>query len=117
MLETIYEYCRAKACVEEGFPFGEETLVFKVSGKIFVLLSLDATPWQINLKCNPLWAIELREYYESIRPGYHMNKNHWNTAVLDGSIPTSLIFEMIDHSYELVVAGLTKAQRKAVLNL
>ena len=114
MLESIYEYCRGKAFAEEGFPFDQNTLVFKVSGKIFILLSLEATPLQINLKCNPLRAIELRENHSSVIPGYHMNKKHWNTVILDGSISNSLIFDMINHSYELVVNGLSKTQKEAI---
>jgi predicted DNA-binding protein (MmcQ/YjbR family) len=114
MLESIYEYCRAKACVSEGFPFDEDTLVFKVAGKIFALLSLERTPLQINLKCEPARAIELRERYESVVPGYHMNKKHWNTIVLDSNLPTPLIFELIDHSYDRVVSGLPKAEKEAL---
>lgn len=89
--------------VEEGFPFGETVLVFKTAGKIFLLLSLDSTPMQYNLKCDPDRAIELREQYpESILPGYHMNKKHWNTIIPGNGLPVALQKEMIRNSYELV---------------
>ena len=100
--EEIRDYVLKKADVTEGFPFGEGTLVFKTKNKIFLLLSLDATPLQFNVKCNPEKAEELREMYGSIKPGYHMNKKHWNTVVVDGEVPQNLILEMIDHSYQLV---------------
>jgi len=105
-IEQIREYCLKKKSVTEEFPFDEETLVFKVSGKMFLLASLEAIPLQINLKCDPEKAIELREEYEAVQPGYHMNKKHWNTVILDGSIPARIFRVWIDHSYNLVVAGL-----------
>lgn len=108
-IEQIREYCAKKNGVTEEFPFDEETLVFKVMGKIFLLASLDSIPLQINLKCDPEKAIELREEYEAVQPGYHMNKKHWNTIMIDGSISGQKIFEWIDHSYNLVVAGLKKS--------
>lgn len=82
-IETLREYCLLKKGVSEGFPFGETTLVFKVMNKIFLLVSLDASPLQFNAKCDPDKAIELREQYDAIKPGYHMNKKHWNTVVID----------------------------------
>jgi len=100
-IETLREYCISKKSVTEGFPFGEDTLVFKVNGKIFALVSLDED-LRINLKCEPAFALELRERYPSVTPGYHMNKKHWNTVSLDGSAPDKEIFSWIDHSYELV---------------
>jgi predicted DNA-binding protein (MmcQ/YjbR family) len=100
-IETLREYCISKTGVTEGFPFGEDTLVFKVKGKIFALANLDGE-LSINLKCDPLLAIELREKYNSVSPGYHMNKKHWNTVLLDGTIPDMEIFSWIDHSYSLV---------------
>ena len=112
MLESIYEYCRAKASVTEGFPFNKDTLVIKVCGKIFALISLEKSPLWISLKCDPLWAIELREEYASIIPGYHLNKKHWNSVVLDETISIELARKMIDMSYDLVVSSLTKAQKK-----
>ena len=101
-IETIRTYCLEKENAEEGFPFGETTLVFKVDGKIFLLLSLDAIPPQFNAKCDPDNAIELREQYESIIPGYHMNKKHWNTVIVDGTLTDSLLKSLIDDSYDLV---------------
>jgi predicted DNA-binding protein (MmcQ/YjbR family) len=111
-IEQIRKYCLKKKGVTEEFPFGEETLVFKVSGKIFLLASLETIPLQINLKCDPEKAIELRETYDSVQPGYHMNKKHWNTIIIDGTISGNNIFEWIDESYELVVSGLKKSQQK-----
>jgi predicted DNA-binding protein (MmcQ/YjbR family) len=107
-IEQIRNYCLKKMGVTEEFPFDEETLVFKVAGKIFLLTSLESIPLQINLKCDPEKAVELREEFESVQPGYHMNKRHWNTIVIDGSIPSRKIFEWIDDSYDLVVSGLSK---------
>jgi len=104
-IEEIRAYCLTKNGVEEGFPFGDTTLVLKVGGKIFVLINLDSDP-SMNLKCEPGRAIELREVYPAIIPGYHMNKKHWNTVVLDGSLSKRLIMEMIDHSYDLVYQSL-----------
>ena len=100
--EEFREYCLAKPRVTEAMPFGEDTLVFKVAGKIFALLSLDAVPPRANLKCDPDRALELRDRYEQVLPGYHMNKKHWNTVTLDGEIPARTIAEMIDYSYDLV---------------
>ncbi len=101
-IEEIRAYVLTKPSVEECFPFGNETLVFKTKGKIFLLASLEAHPLKINLKCDPERAIELRERYACILPGYHMNKKHWNTIVLDGSLSNDQITGMIDHSYKLV---------------
>jgi len=113
-IEQIREYCLKKKGVTEEFPFDEETLVFKVAGKIFLLASLEAIPLQINLKCDPGKAIELREEYDSVQPGYHMNKKHWNTIAIDGTIANSELFEWIDDSYSLVIAGLKKSERKLI---
>ncbi len=102
-IESIREYVLKKPSVTEGFPFGEDTLVFKVNGKIFLLAGLDALPLQFNVKCDPEKAIQLREDHpESVLPGYHMNKKHWNTVVVDGRLPARQIKEMIDDSYNLV---------------
>ena len=109
-VEDIRAYCIAKEGVEEGFPFGESTLVFKVKGKIFLLVGLDDDPLQFNAKCDPERAIELREAYECIIPGYHMNKKHWNTIIIDNTLNRKQLKELIDHSYDLV-AGV-KAKRK-----
>jgi predicted DNA-binding protein (MmcQ/YjbR family) len=111
-IEQIREYCLKKKGVTEEFPFNEETLVFKVAGKIFLLTSLESIPLQINLKCDPEKAVELREEYEAVQPGYHMNKKHWNTIIVDGTVPSRKLFEWIDDSYNLVVGGLKKSERK-----
>jgi len=111
-IEQIREHCLKKKGVTGEFPFNEETLVFKVAGKIFLLASLDSIPLQINLKCDPEKAVELREEYECVQPGYHMNKNHWNTIIIDGSVSTRKIIQWIDDSYDLVVAGLKKSDIK-----
>ena len=104
-IEELCEYCESKQDAEECFPFGPETLVFKVKGKIFLLTSLNKQPLQFNVKCDPEKAIELREKFESILPGYHMNKKWWNTIVIDGSITNHQLKEFIDDSYDLVSAG------------
>jgi len=101
-IEELRDYAIAKPDTEEGFPFGESTLVFKVKGKIFLLVSVDAQPLQFNAKCDPEKAMELREQYDSVLPGYHMNKKHWNTVIIDGSLSKKQLKEMIDHSYALV---------------
>lgn len=115
-LEDIRLYCLQKPGVTEDLPFGPDTLVFRVLGKLFLLMNLNNSPSAINLKCDPEHALELREQYESVKPGYHMNKKHWNTVVIDGSVSAPLILEWIDHSYELVAKGLTKAQRDQLKN-
>jgi len=107
-LESFREYCLAKSGVIEGTPFGEDTLVFKVSGKIFALAALDEIPATTNLKCDPDLALELRDRYEQVRPGNHMNKKHWNTVELETGLPDAELRGMIDHSYELVVQSLPK---------
>ena len=107
-IETLRTYCLKKKEVTEEFPFGPETLVFKVKGKVFLLTSLDGEGLQFNVKCDPDKAVDLRDRYDAVQPGYHMNKKHWNTVIVDGSISTQLLKEMIDHSYELVVQSLPK---------
>lgn len=108
-IEDFRDYCLNKLGATESFPFGEQTLVFKVKGKIFSMASLDDHPSTANLKCDPEKAIQLREEFDPlIRPGYHMNKKHWITVEIGGNLPTQLIFELIDHSYDLVVQGLPK---------
>lgn len=102
-IEQLREYALQKISVEEGFPFGEDTLVFKVNGKIFLLAGLDSSPLQFNVKCNPDKAIELREEYpDAVLPGYHMNKKHWNTIVVNGMLSSAQIKAMVDDSYNLV---------------
>lgn len=112
-METLREYCLGKPGVEETFPFGEETLVFKVGGKIFLLASLTEGN-RFNAKCDPDRAVELRERYEEVQPGYHMNKRHWNTVRMDGGLKAKEIREMIDHSYVMVLAGLPKKVREGI---
>jgi predicted DNA-binding protein (MmcQ/YjbR family) len=98
---TLREYCISKKGATESFPFGEDTLVFKTSGKIFALVNLDGD-LSLNLKCDPALALELRERHSSVMPGYHMNKKHWNTIILDGTVPDKEVFSWIDHSYDLI---------------
>lgn len=104
-IEEIRQICVSKKGVTEGFPFDDTTLVLKVGGKVFALLSLDGIPW-LNLKCDPERAVDLRERYEDITPGYHMNKIHWNTLKLEGSLPVKVVEELIEHSYQLVYNSL-----------
>lgn len=98
----------------EDLPFGPDVLVFKVAGKLFALLPTTGEPPRVNLKCDPGRALALRAHHPSIQPGYHQDKRHWNTLLLDGSLPAELILELVEHSYALVVAGLTRAQRAAL---
>ncbi|TRX52400.1 MmcQ/YjbR family DNA-binding protein [Fulvivirga sp. M361] len=106
-VESFREYCITKKGVTESFPFDNQTLVFKVMDKMFALTGIDNFV-SANLKCDPEKAIELREEYDGILPGYHMNKRHWNTVMMNGSVPDNKIKYLIDHSYELVVAKLPK---------
>lgn len=101
---ALRDYCISKKGASESFPFGEDTLVFKVKGKIFALVNLDGD-LSINLKCDPSLAIELRERFSSVIPGYHMNKKHWNTVMLNGSVPDKEVFSWIDHSYNLITGN------------
>ena len=108
-IEALREYCLAKADVEETLPFGPDTLVFKINNKVFLLASLDAQPLQFNVKCDPDLAIELREEYPTaVLPGYHMNKKHWNTIIVDGTLTNKQICRFIDDSYQLVSKGKKK---------
>lgn len=106
-IESFRTYCLSFKGVEEGTPFGDNILVFKVMGKLFALTDIDAFE-SINLKCDPEEAIELRERYDAVIPGYHMNKKHWNTVIMDGSISDALVKTWIEQSYRLVVRSLTK---------
>jgi len=101
-IESLQEYCLKKKEAEETFPFGDTTLVYKVRGKMFLLVSLDSPVLQFNVKCDPEKAIELREQYSCVIPGYHMNKKHWNTIIVDGSVSNKLLKQWIDESYLLV---------------
>jgi predicted DNA-binding protein (MmcQ/YjbR family) len=114
-VETIRDYCLAKTEVEEGFPFGEATLVFKVRGKIFLLTHLENPVLQFNVKCDPEKAIEWREQFAAVQPGYHMNKKMWNTVIVDGSISGRILRQMIDDSYQLVVMSLPKKLREGLV--
>ena len=107
-IESLREYCIAKAGVTESFPFGDDTLVFKVGEKIFLLAGL-TNPQSFNVKCDPEKAIVLREQYSEIIPGYHMNKKHWNTVYYNQSLSQNILKELIDHSYELVFSSLPKS--------
>lgn len=108
---SLRTYLLSKPEAKEDFPFDDQTLVFKVAGKMFALLGLNQEPLRLNLKCEPLHAELLRERYPAVLPGYHMNKRHWNTLLLDGSIPAEQLWAMIDASYDLVVQGLPKRRR------
>ncbi|HEY8404275.1 MAG TPA: MmcQ/YjbR family DNA-binding protein [Flavobacteriales bacterium] len=109
-IEDFRAYCLSKEGVTEETPFGPETLVFKVLGKVFALMDIDSFD-SVNLKCDPEWAVELRELYAGINGGYHMNKKHWNTVRTDGSVPIDLFYKLVDHSYDMVVRGLPKKVR------
>lgn len=111
-VEEIREYCLSKKNVEESFPFDETTLVFKVSGKMFLLLSLDSNPVSFNVKCEPTKALELRSLYSFVLPGYHMNKQHWNTIICHQSVSKTLLNTWIDDSYSLVYNSLPKKLRQ-----
>ena len=110
-LEWVIAACSAKPGTRKDYPFGDQVAVFKVAGRIFALVALGETPGSISLKCDPELATSLRDRYTGVSPGYHLNKRHWNTLTLDGSVPDEEVLELIDHSYDLVVARLTRAQR------
>lgn len=118
--ETLREYCITKAGVTESFPFDEVTLVFKVGvagtpGKIFAMLDTEGRPTTLALKCEPERAAQLREEFAAVQPGYHMNKKHWNTVTIDGSVRSSELYDWIDHSYDLVRKSLPKAVRDQLM--
>lgn len=115
-IENVHAYCLSKKAVVETFPFGENILVLKVMDKMFALIPLDNVEKQITLKCDPERAIALRETHSSIVGAYHFNKKHWNTVMLDNTLPDDVLRELIDHSYDLVVGGLTKKLRDALNN-
>jgi predicted DNA-binding protein (MmcQ/YjbR family) len=112
-IERFRSYCLAKKGVTEEFPFGEDTLVYKVMGKMFALTDLE-TFSSVNLKVEPEIGADLQEKYPSVQPGYHMNKKHWITVLMDGSVPDKLLLGWVDNSYQLVVSGLTKTQKSAL---
>jgi predicted DNA-binding protein (MmcQ/YjbR family) len=113
-IEELRDYCLQKKGVTESFPFGEQTLVFKVGEKLFLLTNLTEGN-RFNAKCDPERAVELREQYDEVIPGYHMNKKHWNTVSMDGRLTTKQLHEMIDHSYQLVLNSLPKKTREQIL--
>lgn len=113
-LPDVIAHCLSLPGVEETTPFGPEALVYKVSGKMFAVTVPEDFPPRINLKCDPERAIELRDEHKAIKPGWHMNKRHWNTVVLDGSLPPKLVRELIEHSYQLVVDALPKKTREGL---
>lgn len=114
-LEQLRTVCLAKLGTSEAFPFGPDTLVFKVRGKMFALCRVTDDPLEVNLKCEPELAELLRENYDSVVPGYHMNKRHWNTVIVDGSVPEHEVLDLIDLSYTLVVSGLKKSEREQLI--
>lgn len=114
-IEEFRIFCLEKPAVTEEFPFGPETLVYKVAGKVFALTGLDEVNFKVNLKCNPDYAEELRESYKEVKSGYHMNKKHWNTVDFEGSLPEELLRSLINHSYELVVKSLPKSKRENLI--
>ncbi len=112
-IELLREYCLQKPRTEETMPFGDDTLVFKTGGKIFLLMSLKEAN-RFNVKCDPGLAVELRERYPEVQPGYHMNKTHWNTVFTDGNLADKQLLEMIDHSYQLIVKSLSKKMQQGL---
>lgn len=111
-LARLRSHCQGFQEARAEFPFGPEVLAFKVAGRIFALFFLETSPLQLNLKCDPLRAEQLRACYPAIQPGYHMNKRHWNTVTVDGSIPREVLLSLIDDSYGLVRAGLLRKTRE-----
>ncbi|MBW4080633.1 MmcQ/YjbR family DNA-binding protein [Paenibacillus sp. S150] len=115
MRNNIIEYCLKKKGAAKEYPFGPEAMAVKIAGKMFALIFEDsANSFRINLKCDPVIAENLREQLKAVRPGYHMNKKHWNTVTVDGSLPESDVFDMIDHSYDMVVKKLPKSLREQI---
>ena len=115
-MESFHQYCLLKAGTEESFPFDENVLVYKVGGKMFAATNINSEGFIINLKCNPERALQLREAYPEIEPGYHMNKKHWNSVDCEGSLPNRLLKDLIDHSYDLVFKSLKKIDRNTLLS-
>ena len=111
LTDQVLAVCSTLPGAVEDYPFGDDVAVFKVGGKMFALVMLAATPGSVNLKCDPDRALELRAMYAAVRPGYHMNKRHWNTVELDGTVEDADLREMIDHSYELVLGRLPRSER------
>lgn len=113
-VEELRNYCLSKKGAQESFPFGEETLVFKVGGKIFAITGLDSEETSVNLKCEPEKAVRLREEYADVIPGFHMNKKHWNTVYCERELSNEFICELIDHSYDLIYQKLSKKSKAEV---
>jgi predicted DNA-binding protein (MmcQ/YjbR family) len=111
---SLRGWCLAQVGAAEDFPFGPEHSVFKVAGKIFALSALGSTPLEVSVKCDPEIAVDLRASHPAIRPGYHLNKRHWNTITLDGSLPDKLVRDLIEDSYDLVASALPKRTRAAL---
>ena len=116
-IEDFRTYCLNKPGVTEGFPFGPDTLVLKVMGKIFAITGLDTDSFRVNLKCDPEYALELRDQHPQIIPGWHMNKQHWNTVFFEDGLPESLLRSLIDHSYELIAESLPKKRKEELKGL
>jgi predicted DNA-binding protein (MmcQ/YjbR family) len=114
-IEELRDYCLQKRGVTEGFPFGEDTLVFKVGGKLFLLTGLEDGN-RFNVKCDPELAVELRERHNEVKPGYHMNKVHWNTVYMDGALTAKQLYQMVDHSYDLIFKSLPKQTQAEILS-
>jgi predicted DNA-binding protein (MmcQ/YjbR family) len=112
--EQLRDHCLSFLGTQETFPFGPETSVFKIHGKMFALTRLAATPLKVSLKCEPLLAEQLREAHAAVAPGYHLNKRHWNTVTIDDSLPDTMIRDMIEDSYDLIVSVLPRAKRRAL---
>jgi predicted DNA-binding protein (MmcQ/YjbR family) len=115
-LEEVRDFCLKLPYTSEDFPFDDEVLVFKVGSKLFALTGISSVPFRVNLKCNPDYAIELREFYEEVEAGYHMNKKHWNTVNFQGKLPKELLLKLIKDSYDLVFNGLTKKEKDFLKN-
>jgi predicted DNA-binding protein (MmcQ/YjbR family) len=110
----LKDHCLSFRGSTETFPFGPETSVFKVAGKIFAITSLARQPLEVSLKCDPLLAEQLREAHPAVRPGYHLNKRHWNTVIIDGSVSDQMLKDMVEDSYDLVVSQLPQSRRQAL---
>ena len=116
-IDSFREYCLSKRGVTEDFPFDEVTLCLRVGGKIFAITGLDAETFTVNLKCEPDYAVELRERHPEVQPGWHMNKKHWNTVDFEGALDDKTLRHLIDHSYDQVIKTLKKADRESILGI
>jgi predicted DNA-binding protein (MmcQ/YjbR family) len=110
----LWDHCLAFAGAEETFPFGPQQSVFKVAGKIFALSRLEEDPLRVSLKCEPGLAQQLRQAHQAVLPGYHLNKRHWNTVIIDGSLPDAMIADMVEDSYDLIVSRLSRTRRRTL---